>query len=109
MDIHDCGDGFKWAVWNGEFAVKVQPDDSIKSRVLEILNRNLDPWTFEGDEPFAVELIAFVELVTWTETSGQLHSLAKQKMAVEFGFRCSEKGWNLDRALLEYQSIMKRK
>lgn len=31
--------------------------DTLKNRLLEILNRNLSPWTFDGSEPFTQELL----------------------------------------------------
>ena len=34
---------------------------SKRERILNVLNRDLSPWTFEGDEPMAVELIAIAE------------------------------------------------
>lgn len=67
----------------------------IKARVLEILNRNLPPWTFEGEEPFALELIAFVQSVAapiqsgneiklWPDNAGEAHIHAH-----EYGQACN--------------------
>ena len=33
---------------------------SDKARLIEILNRNLQPWTFNGSEPFTQELLALL-------------------------------------------------
>ena len=30
-------------------------------------------------------------------------------IAIEFGFRCAEKGWNLERTMQEYQSLITKK
>ena len=36
-----------------------QPSE-LRTRLIEILNRNLTPWTFDGSEPFTQELLALL-------------------------------------------------
>ena len=32
-----------------------------QQRIVDVLNRNLSPWTFTGEEPFALELFRVIE------------------------------------------------